>query len=63
MNFRSSFASQLKCRLGLMQVFAFILGSVALFQPNRKRIFAVLGTIFSLMALLSIVGLMILSSV
>ena len=48
--------------LGMMQVFAFILGAVALFQPNRKRIFAVLGTIFSLMAMLCIVGLLILGS-
>lgn len=49
--------------LGMTQVFAFILGAVALFQPNRKRIFAVLGTIFSLMAMLCIVGLIILGSV
>jgi membrane-associated HD superfamily phosphohydrolase len=48
--------------LGMTQVFAFILGAVALFQPNRKRIFAVLGTIFSLLAMLSVVGLIILGS-
>lgn len=46
--------------LGMAQIFALILGSAALFQPNRKRIFAVTGTIFSLMAMLCILGLMIL---
>lgn len=47
---------------GITQVFAFILGAVALFQPNRKRIFAILGTIFSLFAIVAIIGLIVLGA-
>ena len=48
---------------GMGQFLAFILGAVGLFQPNRKKIFAVLGTIFSLLAVLAFGGLMVLGFV
>ena len=48
---------------GLGQFLAFILGAVGLFQPNRKKIFAILGTIFSLLAILAFGGLMVLGFV
>ncbi len=44
---------------GMAQFLAFILGAVGLFQPNRKKIFAILGTIFSLLAILTFGGLMV----
>jgi len=43
----------------MAQFLAFILGVVGLFQPNRKKIFAILGTIFSLLAILTFGGLMV----
>lgn len=48
---------------GMGQFLAFILGAVGLFQPNRKKIFAILGTIFSLLAILAFGGLMVLGFV
>ena len=44
---------------GMAQILAFILGVVGLFQANRKKIFAILGTIFSLLAILTFGGLMV----
>ena len=44
---------------GAAQVLAAILGIVGLFQSNRKKIFAVLGVIFSMLAVLLFGGLMI----
>jgi hypothetical protein len=46
---------------GMGQFLAFILGAVGSFQPNRKKIFAILGTIFSLLAILAFGGLMVLN--
>jgi len=43
----------------MAQFLAFILGVVGLFQANRKKIFAILGTIFSLLAILIFGGLMV----
>ena len=48
---------------GMAQILAFILGALGLFQANRKKIFAILGTIFSLLALLTFGGLMVLGIV
>lgn len=48
---------------GMAQFLAVILGVVGLFQANRKKIFAILGTIFSLLAILSFGGLMVLGIV
>lgn len=48
---------------GMAQLLAVILGVVGLFQANRKKIFAILGTIFSLLAILSFGGLMVLGIV
>jgi len=48
---------------GMTQFLAFILGAVGLFQANRKKIFAILGTIFSLLAILTFGGLMVLGFV
>jgi hypothetical protein len=45
---------------GMGQFLAFILGAVGLFQPNRKKIFAILGAVFSLLAILAFGGLMVL---
>lgn len=44
---------------GMAQFLAFILGVVGLFQTKRKKIFAILGTIFSLLAILTFGGLMV----
>lgn len=44
---------------GMAQFLAFVLGVVGLFQANRKKIFAILGTIFSLLAILAFGGLMV----
>ncbi len=44
---------------GMAQFLAFILGAVGLFQPNRKKIFAILGLIFSLVAIVTFGGLMV----
>ena len=48
---------------GMAQILAFVLGVVGLFQANRKKIFAILGTIFSLLAILTFGGLMVLGIV
>lgn len=48
---------------GLAQFLAAILGVVGLFQSNRKKLFAVLGTIFSVLAILLFGGLMVLGFV
>ena len=48
---------------GLGQLMSLVLGIVAMFQPNRKKIFAILGTIFSLMAVLGFGGLMVLGMI
>ena len=45
---------------GMAQFLAFILGVVGLFQANRKKIFAILGTSFSLLAVLTFGGVMVL---
>ncbi len=46
--------------IGLMELFAAIFGFVALFQPDRKKIFAILGLVFSVGAILLFGGLVIL---
>jgi hypothetical protein len=46
--------------IGLSELFAAIFGFVALFQPDRKKIFAILGLVFSIGAILLFGGLVIL---
>lgn len=45
---------------GMTQFLAAVLGIVGLFQSNRKKLFSVIGTIFSVLAILLFGGLMIL---
>ncbi len=45
---------------GMAQFLAAILGLVGLFQSDRKKLFAILGTIFSVLAILLFGGLMVL---
>ncbi|MDA1231268.1 MAG: hypothetical protein O2856_10885 [Planctomycetota bacterium] len=47
---------------GMGQFLSLLLGVVALFQPNRKKVFAILGTVFSLLAVLLFGGLMVLGA-
>lgn len=47
---------------GMGQLFSLLLGVVALSQPNRKKVFAILGTVFSLLAVLMFGGLVVLGA-
>jgi len=53
--------------LGIMALMAglfvsFILGVVGLFQANTKKVFAILGSLFSAFSIMGVIGLMILGS-
>jgi hypothetical protein len=48
---------------GLGQLMALLLGVVSLFQSNRKKLFGILGTVFSLLAVLLFGGLMVLGAI
>jgi hypothetical protein len=48
--------------MSFIELLALVLGIVALFLPDRKKVFAILGTVISAVVLLFVIGLIILGS-